>query len=216
MKQTLSILLVLVGLTSPAALFTASPNLTIPDGNPNGVSSSIAISDVGVNLTDVNVYLTVSGGYNGDFYAYLSFNGTTVVLMNRVGKTSGSAFGYTDSGLSNIKLDDAATTDIHLYGGALGGSPLTGSWQPDRRTTDPLLVTDASARGNSLAAYNDMSPNGNWTIFFADMASGGSTATLQSWSLDLEPVPEPIETALIIFGVIVGGFAVGRRWFARA
>ena len=50
--------------------------------------------------------------------------------------------------------------------------------------------------------------NRDWTIFFADMASGGgsSRSTLVSWSLDITAVPEPANVAL---GIFAGVFVVG-------
>src|SRR4029079_14302154 len=87
------------------------------------------------------LYVSVTGGANGDLYATLAQdNGGFAVLMNRVGKTSGNPFGYADAGLS-VTLDDQVGTDIHNYGGNLG-NPLTGIWQPDARNIDPQLVLD--------------------------------------------------------------------------
>jgi len=59
-----------------------------------------------------------------------------------------------------------------------------------------------------------MNPNGEWTLFFADM-SGGSVSTLTSWSLNIEPVPEPVTVALCIAGVIFGGFRFVRHFRSR-
>jgi hypothetical protein len=50
---------------------------------------------------------------------------------------------------------------------------------------------------NSQFASSD--PNGSWTLFIADL-SGGSVSTLNSFSLDLTAVPEPVSVALGIFG----------------
>jgi hypothetical protein len=56
-----------------------------------------------------------------------------------------------------------------------------------------------------------MSPNGTWTLFFADM-SGGAESTVVSWGLDITAVPEPANVALGIFG---GLFLVAGIWRAR-
>ena len=62
--------------------------------------------------------------------------------------------------------------------------------------------------GGNLSSFTG-NPNGAWTIFFADMASGpgspASTSTLVGWSLEITAVPEPANVALGIFG---GGFLV--------
>ena len=71
-------------------------NLGIPDGSPSGVTSGITVSGAGGALSDVTVTLNVAGGNNGDYYAYLSYNGTLVTLLNRVGVgtiNGGTAFG---------------------------------------------------------------------------------------------------------------------------
>jgi subtilisin-like proprotein convertase family protein len=182
----------------------------IPDGNPTGISSTITVESVAAPIVDVNVNLTLSGGYNGDIYSYLSFGGTTVTLLNRVGKTATDPLGYTDLGF-NIRLDDQALTDIHNYGGN-GGLTLTGDWQPDGRTTDPQNVLNTDPRTTSLSLFNGTSPNGEWTLFLADMAGGeGPTMTLVDWGLEISVVPEPSNISLLSLGL----FVVGANFFGR-
>src|SRR4051794_10816886 len=41
--------------------------VTIPDANLNGVQSSQTLSGLPVSISDVNVTLNISGGFNGDF-----------------------------------------------------------------------------------------------------------------------------------------------------
>ena len=112
----------LVAGACPASLYTNYVNQVIPDagGSLNPVSSTISVSGLLPTISDVNVYLNVSGGFNGDLYGYLRGpTGTIAILFNRVGTASGNAFGYSDPGFV-IMLDDAAGTDIHLYGGNSG------------------------------------------------------------------------------------------------
>jgi subtilisin-like proprotein convertase family protein len=172
-------------------------NQAIPDGNPAGMSSTITVAGIAEPIADVTVDLRMSGGYNGDIYAYVSFGGSSVVLLNRVGKTTTDPFGYTDIGF-NIRLDDQALTDIHNYGGN-GGLTLTGNWQPDGRTADPQNVLDIDPRTTALSLFNGMSPNGQWTLFVADMAGGdGATMTLVDWGLDIAVVPEPANVSWLL------------------
>jgi hypothetical protein len=189
-----------------AALYTSSVgnvngsgtslNLGIPDANPSGVSSSMTVSTLPDYLiTDVTVTLNVAGGWNGDLYAYLSYNGTLVTLLNRVGTGSGgpiqSTYGFSTAGFNNVTLSDAGTGgNIHAV--QTPGSAV--SYTPD---------------GGSLASFNGMNPNGTWTLFFADM-SGGNTSTLNGWSLDITAVPEPVNVALAIFGGLLGVWRVVR------
>jgi hypothetical protein len=87
-----------------------------------------------------------------------------------------------------ILLDDTTLTDIHT---AIANSGLaTGTFQPDARTADPLLVTDTSPRSAYLSSFTGLDPNGTWTLFVADQ-SPGATSTLQSWTLTITAVPEP-------------------------
>src|SRR6185295_644809 len=83
----------------------------IPDGNVTGWSDTRNISGIpnlGPNdadvITDVNVRVNISGGYNGDLYGYLVHSSGFAVLLNRVGRTSSDAFGYANTGF-NVTLD---------------------------------------------------------------------------------------------------------------
>jgi len=186
-------------------------NQTIPDGNPNGISSQITVSGISAALVNITVSLDITGGYNGDLYAYLLYSdgsspATEVVLLNRIGKTSTDPFGSRDSGL-DVTFSESALTDIHLS--ADTGSTLTGTYQVDGRTDDPQLVLDTSTRSTSLSSYNGLDPNGTWTLFVADLGSGGGQSQLVNWQLNISAVPEPSKVAL---GVIAGAvFVVAGR-----
>jgi subtilisin-like proprotein convertase family protein len=211
MFRKLSILwLLLAGiLPGRAALFSSGTlNATIPDNDPNGYVSTINVSGFSGPVRTVDVLLNVSGGYNGDLFAYVTYNGTSVILLNRVGTSSGNTYGYGDTGF-NIRLSDSGLSGLHYYqdnGGQINGSgQLTGTWQPD------------SAGVSFTSAYQNSSGNGSWSIFFADL-DAGDQSTLVSWSLDVTPVAEPINTALAIFGTLfAAAFVVHRTksWFLR-
>jgi hypothetical protein len=187
----------------------------IPDGNVAGWSDTRTISGIGGDDTilDVNVRLTISGGWNGDLYGYLVHGSGFAVLLNRVGRTSGNPFGYGDAGMA-VTFDDQATetTDIHLYQ-AVSGYNITGgtAWRPDGRNVDPATVLDTDSRTALLSSFNGLGANGSWTLFLADVSSG-ETSTVVSWGLDIEVVPEPVEVALGVFGGLVVMVAAGRRW----
>jgi subtilisin-like proprotein convertase family protein len=173
----------------------------IPDGDAGGWSDTRTVSTSYSSIESVSVTLNISGGYNGDLYVYLAHGSGFSVLLNRVGRTAGDGFGYGDAGFT-ITLSDLAgvTTDIHSYGGN-GGAPLTGTFQSDGRFVDPLAVLNTDPRNNRLDQFNDLNPNGEWSLFIADM-SGGDQSTLVSWQLDITAVPEPTTVALGIFGVM--------------
>ena len=81
------------------------------------------------------------------------------------------------------------------------------SWQPDARTLDPGMVTDASPRSAFLGSFTGVDPNGQWTLFIADL-SAGDVGTLNSWALSFTAVPEP--GAFIPIGAAAAFLALGR------
>ena len=143
-------------LASPATdSATYSPSLVIPDNDLNGVANTETIASSIQSITDVTVSLNISGGYDGDLYAYLAHGATGfAVLLNRTGVTAGSAYGSSDSGF-NVTLNDAAATDIH-NAPALGGV-LTGTFQPDGRAVSPLSSLDTTPRTAFLSSFDGMS-----------------------------------------------------------
>ncbi|MSU58847.1 MAG: PEP-CTERM sorting domain-containing protein [Pedosphaera sp.] len=194
----------------------------IPDGNVTGWSDTRNVPNsftLGLNdtsqIVDVNVRLNVTGGYNGDLYGYLVHSSGFAVLLNRVGKTSGDAFGYGDAGM-NVTFNDqtAETIDIHSYQtvGGYNASFITGGaqWRPDGRNVDPATVLDSDSRTALLTSFNPTTADGNWTLFLADMA-GGDVSTVASWGLDISVVPEPVTVALGAFGLLLGGAQI-LRW----
>jgi len=210
--RLLSTVALLTGLGARAAdyAYTNQVNAVIPDGNPNGLSSTIEVSEAEGAITNFSVFLSVTGGYTGDFYSYLtSDNGGFAVLLNRVGRTSGSPLGYEDVGMT-LSLSDLALADVHTYGGNFG-NPLTGTWQPDGRDVNPQLVLDTDLRLAPLGSFNNRTPNGTWTLFFSDMAGGGE-GTLVNWTLLIQTVPEPVSLSLAVLGAGLWAMA---RWRLR-
>ena len=173
---------------------TLYPVGVIPDGNPVGAVFAGSVSGLGGStVSGLTVDLTITGGYNGDLYAYLiAPNGTLVVLMDQPG-VGVNGFGAYGSGMS-ITLQDGAT-DHGSIQGETGGTVLSGSY---------------NARG-SLSAINGSAANGAWTLFFADLGSGGGTAELTGWSLNLTVVPEPVELALGLFAAMLLALAGLKR-----
>jgi len=203
-------LAVLAALTAQATLYSfnfTGINAAIPDDNPAGWTYTIGElgeetpvgRDPGFGtdnrITDVNVRLNISGGYNGDLYGYLVHGSGFAVLLNRVGQGTGTPgsdvylFGFSRSGFGSITLDQGAGTSIHAV-----EDPANGTYRPDSGTQN----------SGGLNAFNGLDPNGSWTLFLADLGSG-ETSTLVSWGLDITAVPEPTTWALIGFGLIFGG-----------
>ena len=153
-------------------------NETIPDNDPNGLASTINVSVPLNDITSVDVTLDITGGYNGDYYAYVQYSSGLVVLLNRLDATVSNPYGSPGSGF-NVTFSDCS---LNIGAAPVSaGQPLTGAWAP---------------QAGSLSTFDGMNPNGNggWTLFIADESPGGQ-GTLDSWSLDVTgnslAIPEP-------------------------
>lgn len=193
-------------------------SLEIPDMEPanySGVQDTREISMAYDLIESVSVTLNIqgtgSGAFNGDLYAYLAKGDDIAILLNRPGRTSDNLSGYGDNGLDVHFADDALNGDIHVYRMTLFGShhtplelgeQLTGIWAPDGRHVAPVMTLDTHPRTHTLNVFTETDPNGEWTLFIADMEPGG-TAVLTSWGLHIKAVPEPGTTVLFIFGSIL-------------
>ena len=196
----------------------------IPDNDPSGIARSFKTSGLMVGIPyDLTVRLSVEGSefgaFNGDYYAYLLHETPSgsefrlAVLMNRVGSSSSSPNGYSDSGFQ-LTFSDSALQDIHQYRVSLGGAPsglVSGTWQPDGRRVDPSAALDTSPRAAPLIPLGQIDPNGQWTLFVADMEAGG-TAKLTGWEVRaLAVIPEPSALSMLGTGLLVWmGYRVRR------
>ena len=168
-------------------------SVLLPDGTPLGLANSVNVATPMEVITDLAVTLNVSGSFNGDLFAYLVHDSGHAVLLNRVGKTLANPMGYSDPGLNVTFIDSAPAGDIHSYrpdpNTPLPGA-LTGTWAPDGRDTDPLLVLDVDPRPATLSAFSGLNPNGRWTLFIADV-DGIYANTLVSWGLQIHGTNAP-------------------------
>jgi subtilisin-like proprotein convertase family protein len=200
-------------------------NQTIPDGNPSGLTLATDVSGMSGPISDVSLSLTISSApgstaYNGDLYAYLAGpNGGFSVLLNRVGVGTGNAFGYGNTGM-DVTFTIGALSNIHFYqqGGTFslnGQGQLIGTWGADGRTVDPQSAPAAFDAGGTagLDSFNNVNPNGTWILFLAD-TSGGNTAQVDKWALNVTTVPEPSSWALMLMAGVM--FLRFRRGFRRA
>ena len=173
-------------------------NTAITDGSAVGITASQTFSGLDASaINGVDVRLNISGGYNGDLYGYLvlqNANGSTAtaILLNRVGTSNGDPFGSAGSGF-DVTLSDSGSSSIH----GASGSP-TGTWQADQATT-------------LNSTFSGLTANGTWTLFLADLSSGGGQSSLVTWGLDISVVPEPVTWALIIFGAVLALGVLARR-----
>jgi subtilisin-like proprotein convertase family protein len=210
----------IVGVQAQTAtnVFQQTANEVIPDANPTGLFSTIAVGGLSGSIQNITVTLDITNGFNGDLFAYLSFDSGYAVLLNRVGVTDGNAFGYSDTGF-DVTFDDSADyNNIHLYQNyeyQLNGiGQLTGTWSSDGRDIDPQSDPsrfDTTSPTATLDSFDNLDPNGTWTFFVADMASGYQS-TLVNWGITIITVPEP---TTIQFLVTFGGLAAAGGWWRR-
>lgn len=164
-------LLVLLPVTSRAT-WIASQTFSggaVPEDSPVGLVSSgnFTAASAGSSVLGVSVGLNISGGYNGNLYAYLiAPNGVRVTLMNEPG-VGVDGFGASGAGM-NITLQDGSVANGNIQN-EVSGAILSGTY---------------NAAG-TLGTFNGSSADGSWVLFMADLASGGGTSTLNSWTLDL-------------------------------
>lgn len=189
----------------------------VPEGSLSGWSKSETLSGELGPITSVTVNLDITGGYNGSLYAYLTYDGVLVNLLNRVGvgsATHGSSpFGYGNSGF-DITFSSAAAANVHFYQtvpgyNINGNGQLTGTWQPDGSAISPLSAPskfDSSPGAQNLNSFAGLDPNGTWTLYLADVVSGGGQSQIDNFALDITTapvlVPEP-------GGLLAGLFLLG-------
>ncbi len=203
---------------------SAAPDALIPDGNDSGFVSIIDIPATLERIQDVDITLTLvgdlGGGWNGDLFIYLAHGSALSVLVNRPGVSTSNPFGYGNSGLDAVTFDDDAPLgDFHTYQVALGigdsDQPVTGTFQPDGRTTDPASADTADPRSAFLSLFNGQVAAGEWRLFVADLSPGGNLR-LAGWELNIttvDPVPDPGSTLALtgLGSLAVGATAAWRR-----
>ena len=198
--------------------YTNSPGALLLDNNPTGWSTTFTVTGLGA-ITNVQVTLDITGGFNGDLYAYLvSPQGQMAILLNRVGVSDSSAYGYNNAGF-NITLDSSVGADnVHGYqkfSPSYSGGQLTGTWAPDGRNLDPQstgMLFESAGSTLALDNYFGSNPNGAWVFFIADLSSGGQ-GTLQNVVLTIMTVPEPQPGMMLGSGLLL--FGLLRRYWLR-
>lgn len=203
-------LLLVVALQAGASLFTNvfdsgfANSGYVPDANFSGWSDTRNLSApeyTGFAVLDVQVTLNVSGGWNGDLYGYLVHDSGFVVLLDRVGSSTYSPYGYGEAGFTNVRLIDgnpSYTTSIENYGGSSSAAAA-------------LSGGNYNSQGGTLnTSFDGLNVSGNWTLFLADLSSG-DISQVTGWTLTIEAVPEPTTYALMLVGAAFGGWRLSQR-----
>ena len=182
--------------------------VTIQDGSPVGQFFNTTASGLLPTVGSVAVELDITGGFNGNLYAYLVHDGRVVTLLNQPGVTGGNPFGAMGSGMNVLLTDGSTGTQISL-GGVLQ-SPILGNINTYGETAGGPLNGTFNADG-TLANFDGLTADGQWTLFVADLVSGGGRAGLVSWSVDITAVPEPVTMALATFFAMLLALG-GLKW----
>jgi hypothetical protein len=165
----------------------------VPDNNFSGWSDTRTVSTMPVGtITSFSVSLELTGGWNGDLYAYLVHSTGFSVLLDRVGYT-GSGFGYGTAGMNVVLTDGMPSIETTP-------SPISGG----------LYSPDASYAG-SLNSFLSTLPQGTWSLFVADLSGSGVT-TVTSWGLQMDIVAVP-EVETWVAAALAGAF--GAFWLNR-
>ena len=158
----------------------------------------------GGNVAPGNVPTVFMGSFTADSNA-----GDTVLSMTI---TLNVKDGYSGDFYFSLTGADGHTTTILLNrpGTMASGLNITLQDGATTITSSSDLSSGTYAPYAALAGLNGQTVDGTWTLSFANIA--GPTDTLNSWTLNIDAVPEPITYALAVFGVVMVT-AGGIRYF---
>ena len=203
------VLLISLGLTAAfggkaiAATFQNTAPITFPaPGSSTG--SQIAVSGLGNSVSSNNgVTVTITGLTNTHAddvdLVLVGPTGAALVLMGDAGgSTAISApitLAYTDSGASLVPqtpLTFSGTFKPTQYA-SIGSFPSPG---PGLAYSSPAVF------GTSTFAsiFTQTNPNGNWTLWAMDPASGDTGQISGGWSLQVTATPEPASLSVLALG----------------
>ncbi|MBS0658695.1 MAG: S8 family serine peptidase [Verrucomicrobia bacterium] len=163
--------------------FSSSGTITIPatgtgastGSASNPYPSNIAVSGMGGNTSKVVLTLTgLTHTFTADIDMMLvSPTGQVLIPMSDAGGTAGGTN-------LNLVFDDAATASLTTT------AITSGTYKPTNLTTGDTFPSPAptTTPGTTLAAFNGVSPNGNWSLYVSDDANLDS-GTLAGWSLTI-------------------------------
>lgn len=75
-------------------------------------------------------------------------------------------------------------------------------------------VTFSGSSGSPGTGFSGLNPNNTWGLVLWDNSPTHLENGLVGWSLNITAVPEPMNVALAVFGVVVAGVG-GARWYLK-
>ena len=169
----------------------ASLNLTIPENNNNGRTTTLNVAGIpaGAIINSVSVQFNISHGWVSDLILNVHApNGQSLNLVNRKG-TDGNNF-------TNTVISSASVAPI------AGNAPFTGTYAPD-------AANGIGATGNvsNVPAFANLYsiPNGTWTFSALDVddchgifcLSGAQTGSITNWSITINYTVPAVPIAAI-------------------
>jgi subtilisin-like proprotein convertase family protein len=133
------------------------PDLAIPDNNPAGASSTLAIAESGI-IADLNVSLNITHTWIGDLEVTLTSPGGTPVTVTLFDNNCGNA-------------DNLVVTFDDESGNLISGI-----------CNSPVANSGTFRPFSPLSAFDGEQINGTWTLKVVDNA-GADVGTLNAWSI---------------------------------
>jgi subtilisin-like proprotein convertase family protein len=164
--------------TRPAVAFNPETGLPagVPDNSPAGTSVTLTVPPGSGTVDSNNFAITLGLAHTwvGDLVVQVSHGGQTVVLFTRLGQVGGAGFGFATDLSGNYRFYDGAANSFYTAGQAGGVIP-AGDYQPSNADGTGLPTP-------SLAIFNGMPYEGDWTIELRDLA-GGDVGTLSRFTI---------------------------------
>jgi hypothetical protein len=98
-----------------------------------------------------------------------------------------------------------------------GSSSPSVSFSPSisRAGTGSQEIYDMTFSGAQPSGFNNLNPNDTWALVLYDLNNNGIENGLVSWTLNITAVPEPVNCALAVFGLMFVGTGAARYYLAR-
>lgn len=188
----------------------------IPDGSGSNVSGTPLISTINIlssaPIGGVSVSFNgLAATWVGDIVLTLTHpNGTTSMdLMSRPGRGSGSTFGFSGDYVSTNTYS-FSDSGAPLFDVDPGTTVASGNYVPSSNPNPPgtNLLAYVYTPTSFATTFGGLDSAGMWTLTATDWA-GGDTGAYVDWTLTITPVPEP--TSFVLGGLVLTGIAWNKR-----